>query len=94
MSNRESKAETWPRQDAPGSDAHQVELAREALSWGLDSKRVVERLRLRIKRDEQYLAYRERKGQRTLTDDAIASDLRVFALAICYLEERVRDDLS
>jgi hypothetical protein len=30
----------------------------------------------------------ERKGQHTLTDDAIASDLRVFALAIAYLEGR------
>jgi hypothetical protein len=32
------------------------------------------------------LGFRERKGQHTLTDDAIASDLRVFALAIAYLE--------
>jgi len=26
-----------------------------------------------------------------LTDDANASDLRVFALAIAYLEQRIRD---
>ncbi len=94
MSNRESNTQTWLRQDMSGSEPHLMELVREALSWGLDSKRVVERLRLRIKRDEQYLAYRERKGQRTLTDDAIASDLRVFALAICYLEQAIRDNLS
>jgi hypothetical protein len=36
-------------------EGHQVELAREALSWGLDIGRVIERLRVRIKRDEQYL---------------------------------------
>jgi hypothetical protein len=66
---------------------HHEELAREGVSWGLTQARVVERLRLRIKRDEAYLLYRERKGQRTLTDDAIESDLRVFALAITYLRE-------
>ena len=66
---------------------HVVELAREAMSWGMDIGRVIERLRTRIKRDEQYLAYRGRKGQHTPTDDAIASDLRVLALAICYLEQ-------
>jgi hypothetical protein len=40
---------------------------------------------------EACLGFRERKGQHTLTDNAIASDLRVFALAIAYLEERIRD---
>jgi hypothetical protein len=79
MSDRESQMDTGLRQEwgnVRGASAHQVALAREALSWGLDGERVVERLRLHIKRDEQYLAYRERKGgQRTLTGDAIAGDL-------------------
>jgi hypothetical protein len=66
---------------------HDEELAREGVSWGLTRDRVVERLRSRIKRDEAYPVYRERKGQRTLTDDAIESDLRVFALAIAYLAD-------
>jgi hypothetical protein len=35
------------------------------------------------------LGFRDRKGQHNLTDDAIASDLRVFALAIAYLDGRV-----
>ena len=85
--------ELWPLtrgQQAGHSDAqaqqHRQELAREGLSWGLNRARVIERLRLRIQRDEAYLGFRERKGQHTLTDDAIASDLRVFALAITYRE--------
>jgi hypothetical protein len=78
----------WDGQQAVVRETRVVELAREATSWGMDVGRVIERLRTRIKRDEQYLAYRERKGQHTPTDDAIASDLRVLALAICYLEQR------
>jgi len=81
----------WPFHDgqhAATREPHHAELAREAMSWGLDVGRVVVRLRARIRRDQQYLAYRERKGQHTPTDDAIASDLRVLALAICYLEQR------
>ena len=73
-------------------EQHRQELAREGVSWGLNRARIIERLRLRIQRDEAYLGFRERKGQHTLTDDAIASDLRVFALAIAYLEERIRDE--
>jgi hypothetical protein len=78
----------WDERQTGSREPHVVELAREAMSWGMDIGRVIERLRTRIKRDEQYLAYRERKGQHTPTDDAIASDLRVLALAICYLEQR------
>ncbi len=73
-------------------EQHRQELAREGVSWGLNRARIIERLRLRIQRDEAYLGFRERKGQHTLTDDAIASDLRVFALAIAYLEEHIRDE--
>lgn len=69
------------------AEQHRQELAREGVSWGLTRTRIIERLRLRIQRDEAYLGFRERKGQHTLTDDAIASDLRVFALAIAYLGE-------
>ena len=70
------------------AEQHRQELAREGVSWGLNLARIIERLRLRIQRDEACLGFRERKGQHTLTDDAIASDLRVFALAIAYLEGR------
>ena len=87
--------ELWPLtrgQQAGPSDTqteqHRQELAREGVSWGLNRARIIERLRLRIQPDEAYLGFRERKGQHTLTDDAIASDLRVFALAIAYLEGR------
>jgi hypothetical protein len=90
--------ELWPPtrgqqagQSGTQADQHRQELAREAVSWGLTRARIVERLRLRIQRDEAYLGFRERKGQHTLTDDAIASDLRVFALAIAYLEQPVRE---
>ena len=62
---------------------------KKGVSWGLNFARISERFRLRIQRDEAYLGFRERKGQHTLTDDAIASDLRVFALAIAYLQERL-----
>jgi hypothetical protein len=93
--------EVWPLtsgrgigQTDPQVEQHRQELAREGVSWGLNRARIIERLRLRIQRDEGYLGFRERKGQHTLTDDAIASDLRVFALAITYLEERVRDNPS
>jgi|GEM_PF-6358908 len=91
--------ELWPLtcsqgigQTDPQVEQHREELAREGVSWGLTRARIIERLRLRIQRDEAYLGFRERKGQHTLTDDAIASDLRVFALAIAYLEERIRDE--
>jgi hypothetical protein len=91
--------ELWPLtsgrgtgQPDPQVEQHRQELAREGVSWGLNRARIIERLRLRIQRDEAYLAFRERKGQHTLTDDAIASDLRVFALAIAYLDERIRDE--
>jgi hypothetical protein len=91
--------ELWPLmrgqqagQSDTQADLHRQELAREGISWGLNRGRIIERLRLRIHRDEAYLGFRERKGQHTLTDDAIASDLRVFALAIAYLEERIRDE--
>jgi len=67
---------------------------REGVSWGLNHARIIERLRQRIQRDEANLGFRERNGQHTLTDDAIASDLRVFAVAISYLEERIRNDAS
>jgi hypothetical protein len=93
--------ELWPltrgQQAGQGDmqmEQHRQELAREGVSWGLNRVRIIERLRLRIQRDEAYLGFRERKGQHTLTDDTIASDLRVFALAIAYLEERLRDDPS
>jgi hypothetical protein len=93
--------ELWPLtrgQQAGQSDTqaeqHRQELAREGVSWGLTRARIIERLRLRIQRDEAYLGFRERKGQHTLTDDAIASDLRVFALASAYLEERLCADPS
>jgi hypothetical protein len=76
------------------AERRRQELAREGINWGLNRARIIERLRLRIQRDEAYVGYRERKGQHTLTADAIASDLRVFALAIAYLEERIRDDPS
>jgi hypothetical protein len=91
--------ELWPltsglqtEQVAAQVEQHRQELAREGMSWGLNRARIIERLRLRIQRDEAYLGFRERKGQHTLTDDAIASDLRVFALAIAYLERRIRED--
>jgi hypothetical protein len=87
--------ELWPLTRSQGAgqtdtqvEQHRQELAREGVSWGLNRARIIERLRLRIQRDEAYLSFRERKGQHTLTDDAIASDLRVFALAIAYLEGR------
>jgi len=91
--------ELWPltsgrgtAQTDPQVEQHRQELACEGVSWGLNRAHIIERLRLRIQRDEAYLGFRERKGQHTLTDDAIASDLRVFALAIAYLNERIRDE--
>jgi hypothetical protein len=78
-------------QAAAQSEQHRQGLAKEGGSWGLNRTRIIERLRLRIQRDEAYLGFRERKGQHTLADDAIASDLRVFALAIAYLEEQMRN---
>jgi hypothetical protein len=74
--------------EAGVAEQHQQELAREGVSSGLSRVRIIERLRLRIERDKAYLGYRRRRGVHTFTDDAIASDLRVFALAIAYLEGR------
>jgi hypothetical protein len=73
------------------AEQHRQELAQEGVSWGLNHARIIERLRLRIQPDEAYLSFGERKGQHTLTDDAIAGDLRVFALAIAYLEQPIRE---
>ncbi len=79
-------------EEAGAAEQHQQELAREGVSWGLNRARIIDRLRLRIQRDEAYLGYRQRRGAHTFTDDSLASDLRVFALAIAYLEERIRDE--
>jgi hypothetical protein len=66
-------------------EQHLRDLAREGVSWGLTPARVMERLRVRIHRDETYLGYRTRKGRHTYTDDAIA---------IAYLEGRNSDESS
>jgi hypothetical protein len=81
-------------EDASQAERHRQELAHEGMSWGLTRTRLIQRLRLRIQRDEAYLGYRKRRGYHTQADDALASDLRVFALAIAYLEERIGDDAS
>jgi hypothetical protein len=78
-------AKTEEADDA--AEHHRQELAQEGLHRGLTRARVIERLRLRIQHDEAYLGYRQRRGAHTFTDDVIASDLRVFALAIAYLDE-------
>jgi hypothetical protein len=83
-SARGAKAE----EEDGAAEQQRQELAREGVNCGLTRARVIERLRLRIQRDEAYLGYRQRRGAHTFTDDAIASDLRVFALAIAYLEGR------
>jgi hypothetical protein len=70
---------TWP-------EPREIVLAREALDLGWTVERVVQALRARIRRDEQYLAYRRSKGYYTPTDEAIAGDLRALALAASYLE--------
>jgi hypothetical protein len=75
------------------AEHHWQELEREGLNCGLTRARVIERLRLRIQRDEAYLGYRKRRGTHTFTDDAIAGDLPVFALAIAFLlQERIHDE--
>src|SRR5215467_972720 len=79
-------------EDASDAEHHLQELAQEGVNSGLNRARVIERLRLRIERDEAYLGYRRRRGVHTFTDDRIASDLHVFALAIAHLEQRLRDD--
>jgi hypothetical protein len=89
-SARGAKAE----EEAGAAEHHRQELAQEGLNWGVTRARVIERLRVRIQRDEGYLGRRKRRGTHTFTDDAIASDLRVFALAIAYLEERIHDEGS
>jgi hypothetical protein len=83
-SARGAKAEEEPG----AAEQHRQELARDGVNGGLTRAQVIERLRLRIQRNEAYLGYRQRRGAHTFTDDAIASDLRVFALAITYLEGR------
>jgi IS5 family transposase len=63
-------------------------LAREGVKAELNRTEVIEQLRRCLQRDKAYLARRWRKGFHTSTDDTLASDLHVFALAISYLEER------
>jgi hypothetical protein len=50
----------------------------------LDSSRGVV---TRIRRDEAYLRYRRGNRMRTRFDEETEQDLRVLALAACYLEE-------
>ena len=69
----------WP-------EPREVTLAREAIDLGWTRERVVQALRARIRRDEQYLAYRRARGFFTPTDEAIANDLRALALAAYALE--------
>lgn len=76
---------TWP-------EPREVVLAREAIDLGWTRERVVQALRARIRRDEQYLAYRRSRGYYTPTDEAIAGDLRALALA-AYALERAPDIL-
>jgi hypothetical protein len=68
----------WP-------EPRELVLAREALDLGWTVERVIQALRARIRRDEQYLAYRRSRGFYTPTDEAIAGDLRALALAAYVL---------
>jgi hypothetical protein len=74
-----STRDTWP---VP----RELALAREAIDLGWTRERVVQALHARIRRDEQYLAYRRSRGFYTPTDEAIAGDLRALALAAYALE--------
>jgi hypothetical protein len=64
-----------------------LELSAEAMLEGLDRGALVWALLARIRRDEAYLHYRRGKGTRTRYDEQTEHDLRVLALAACYLEE-------
>jgi hypothetical protein len=62
-------------------------LAREAAQSGLTREQVITALQSRIRRDENYLAYRKTAKGHTSYDDQLKADLRAMAPAICYLEE-------
>jgi hypothetical protein len=64
-----------------------LELSSEAMLEGLNRGALVWALLTRIRRDEAYLRYRHGKGTRTRYDEQTEQDLRVLALAACYLEE-------
>lgn len=69
-------------------------LAREAILSGLTQKHVISGLHRRIRRDERYLAYRKTTNRQSSYDEQLEADLRVLALAICYLEEPAHADTS
>jgi hypothetical protein len=88
----------WPGQTAAPAEAlsaldeparqRQAELAADGLLQGLTRSQVIAALCGRICRDEHYLAYRKACHRRTSYDTQVEADLRVLALAVCWLEER------
>jgi hypothetical protein len=62
-------------------------LASDALVEGWTRERVIAALVDRIRRDGGYLVYRRASGRRTSYDELVAADLRVLALAACWLKD-------
>jgi hypothetical protein len=69
------------------SSASYLELAADGALAGLTRAQVVEALIGRIERDMHYLAYRKACRRHTCYDDQVTADLRVLALAACWLSE-------
>ena len=73
--------------DARTSTVAYLELAADGALAGLTRTQVVEALIGRIERDVHYLAYRKSCHRHTRYDDQVTADLRVLALAACWLAE-------
>lgn len=53
----------------------------------LTCEQVIDQLLLALRRDLNYLAYRERRGRQTAYDELKASDVETVARAIHFLQE-------
>jgi hypothetical protein len=75
-----------PRPEGDPSPTY-IQLAGDALLAGMTLEQAVAGLISRIKRDQGYLAYRKACNRRTSYDDQVQQDMRVLALAACWLTE-------
>jgi hypothetical protein len=66
------------------------QLIADAAHSPLSREQVIEQLALALRRQVQYLAYRERRGRQTAYDEVAHSDVEALARAIYLLQEGSR----
>lgn len=75
-----------PRQTVTTEQVWQ--LIADAAHSPLSREQVIEQLTLALRRQVQYLAYRERRGRQTAYDEVAQADVEALARAIHLLQEK------